>query len=157
MSKKILLAIVSISIFCSWTLQQTIEIKNAEWLIGTWENKTQRGSVFETWTKISEVELSGKSYILKEKDTIVFETIRLLQQQDSLFYIPKVKNQNGDLPVRFNAKTISDTELVFENQQHDFPQIISYTKINSDSLIAEISGTNNGKERKQTFPMKRVK
>lgn len=157
MSKKIVLAIVSIIIFCSWTLQQKNKIKNAEWLIGTWENKTQRGSIFETWTKISEVELSGKSYILKEKDTIVFETILLLQEQDSLFYIPKVKNQNGDLPVRFNAKTISDTELVFENQQHDFPQIISYTKINADSLIAEISGTKNGKERKQTFPMKRVK
>ena len=107
MSKKIVLAIVSIIIFCSWTLQQKNKIKNAEWLIGTWENKTQRGSIFETWTKISEVELSGKSYSLKEKDTIVFETILLLQEQDSLFYIPKVKNQNGDLPVRFNAKTIS--------------------------------------------------
>jgi Domain of unknown function (DUF6265) len=157
MSKKIVLAIVGIIIFCSWTLQQKNEIKNAEWLIGTWENKTQRGSIFETWTKTSEVELSGKSYILKEKDTMVFETIRLLQEQDSLSYIPKVKNQNGDLPVRFNAKTISGTELVFENQQHDFPQIISYTKVNADSLIAEISGTKNGKERKQTFPMKRVK
>lgn len=157
MSKKIVLAIVSIIIFCSWTLQQINKKNNAEWLIGTWENKTQSGSIFETWTKISEVELSGKSYILKEKDTIVFETIQLLQEQDSLFYIPKVKNQNGDLPVRFSAKTISDTELMFENQQHDFPQIISYTKINSDSLIAEISGTKNGKERKQTFPLKRVK
>jgi hypothetical protein len=157
MSKKIVLAIVSIIIFCSWTLQQINKKNNAEWLIGTWENKTQSGSIFETWTKISEVELSGKSYILKEKDTIVFETIQLLQEQDNLFYIPKVKNQNGDLPVRFSAKTISDTELMFENQQHDFPQIISYTKINSDSLIAEISGTKNGKERKQTFPMKRVK
>lgn len=157
MSKKIVLAIMSVIVFCSFILQQKNEIQKAEWLIGTWENKTQRGSIFETWTKISEVELSGKSYILKEKDTIVFETIRLLQEQENLFYIPKVKNQNGDLPVRFSMKTISDTKLVFENQQHDFPQIISYTKINADSLIAEISGTKNGKERKQTLPMKRVK
>ena len=80
-----------------------------------------------------------------------------LQEQNNLFYIPNVNNQNGGLPVRFATKTVSDMELVFENPQHDFPQIISYTKINADSLVAEISGTINGKERKQTFPMKRVK
>jgi len=156
MNKKILLTIAGMAIFCSWTLQHNNEIKKVDWLIGTWENKTQRGSIYETWTKESEVELSGKSYMLKEKDTIVFETIQLLQEQNSLFYIPKVKNQNGDLPVRFMSKTVSDKELVFENLQHDFPQIISYTKINTDSLVAQISGTKNGKERKQTFPMKRV-
>lgn len=157
MKSKIIFAFFGVFTFYSWTLQQKNEIKKTEWLVGTWENKTQRGSIYETWTKVSEVELSGKSYMLKEKDTVVFETIRLLQEQNSLFYIPQVKNQNGDLPVRFTSKIVSDKELVFENLQHDFPQIISYTKINSDSLVAEISGTKNGKERKQTFPMKRVK
>lgn len=157
MKNKIVFAIAGVIIFCSWTAQQKNEIKKAEWLIGTWENKTQRGSMYETWVKISDDELSGKSYILKEKDTIVFETIRLLQEQGSLFYIPEVKNQNGGLPVRFKSKIASDMELVFENPLHDFPQIISYTKINEDSLVAEISGVKNGKERKQTFPMKRVK
>lgn len=157
MNKKILFAVVGMVIFCSWKFQYKNEIKKAEWLIGTWENKTQRGSIYETWAKENEVELSGKSYILKEKDTIVFETIQLLQEQNSLFYIPKVKNQNGDLPVRFSSKIVSDKELVFENPQHDFPQIISYIQINADSLVAQISGTKNGKDRKQTFPMKRVK
>jgi hypothetical protein len=157
MNKKTLSAVVGIVIFCSWTFQYKNEITKAEWLIGTWESKTQRGSIYETWTKENEVQLSGKSYMLKEKDTIVFETIWLLQEQYSLFYIPKVKNQNGNLPVRFTSKIVSDKELVFENLQHDFPQIISYTKINADSLIAEISGTKNGKDRKQKFPMKRVK
>lgn len=157
MKTKIIFAIFALSIFCSWNTQQKNEIKKAEWLIGTWENKTQRGSIYETWAKLSEFELSGKSFMLKEKDSIVFETIRLFQEQNNLLYIPKVKNQNGDLPVRFTSKIILDKELVFENQQHDFPQIISYTKINADSLVAEISGTVNGKERKQIFPMKRLK
>ena len=157
MKKKILLAIVGMAIFCSWSMQHSNEIKKVEWLIGTWENKTQRGSIYETWTKVSEVELSGKSYMLKEKDSIIFETIQMLHDQNSSFYIPKVKNKNGDLPVRFTSKIVSDKELVFENLQHDFPQIISYTKINTDSLVAQFAGTKNGKERKQTFPMKRVK
>jgi hypothetical protein len=157
MKNKMVSAIIGVIIFCSWTPQQKNEIKKAGWLIGTWENKTQRGSMYETWAKISDDELSGKSYMLKEKDSIVFETVRLVQEQNSLFYIPIVKDQNDGLPVRYGAKTVSDTELVFENLQHDFPQTISYTKINPDSLVAEISGTKNGKNRKQVFPMKRVK
>jgi len=154
---KFFITIVSLIILCALTRKQTYDIKKAEWLIGTWENKSLKGSIYETWSKTNDIELSGKSYILKEKDTIVFENIRLVQETDSLFYIPIVKNQNEGLPVQFSAKTISETQLIFENPQHDFPQIISYTKINTDSLTAEISGTKNGQNRKQTFPMKRVK
>lgn len=155
MKKKTVIAIVTVIAFCSWTAQQKSGIKKAEWLIGTWENKTQRGSIYETWTKINDHELHGKSYILKEKDTIIFETIRLVQEPGGLVYIPTVKNQNNNSPVRFTSKTISDNSIVFENLKHDFPQIISYTKVSSDSLVAEISGTKNGQERKQVFPMKR--
>lgn len=142
---------------CAWTTKQANDIEKAGWLIGTWENKTPKGSIYETWDKANDNEYSGKSYIVKEKDTVVFESIRLVQERDGLFYIPVVKNQNNNLPVRFATKTISETQLVFENPQHDFPQNISYTKITNDSLVAEISGIRNGQERKQVFPMKRVK
>jgi Domain of unknown function (DUF6265) len=151
------IAIVSLIILCAWTTKQTSNIKKAQWLIGTWENKTPKGSIYETWSKANDNEFSGKSYIIKEKDTIVFENIQLVQEQNGLFYIPVVKTQNDGLPVRFASKAISENQLVFENLQHDFPQIISYTKISADSLVAEISGTKNGRERKQTFSMKRVK
>lgn len=154
---KLIFAFLGFTLLIAWTVKQTNDIKKAEWLIGTWENKTPKGSIYETWNKTNDNEFSGKSYIIKEKDTIVFENIRLVQEQDGLFYIPTVKSQNDALPIRFAVKTISETELVFENKQHDFPQIISYTKITSDSLVAEISGIKNGKERKQEFPMKRLK
>jgi hypothetical protein len=154
---KYFMAIVSLIIFSAWTTKQTNDLKIAAWLIGTWENKTQKGSIYETWIKTNDKEFSGKSYIIKEKDTIVFENIRCVWEQDGLFYIPEVKNQNEGLPVRFASKTISETQLVFENPQHDFPQLISYTKMSEDSLVAEISGTKNGQVRKQIFPMKRMK
>lgn len=154
---KIVIAAVSLGVLVAWSTKQINELTKAKWLIGTWENKTSRGSIYETWKTENNNEFSGKSYIVKEKDTLVFENIRLVQQQDGLFYIPTVKNQNDGLPIRFATKTISANQLVFENLQHDFPQIISYTKITSDSLLAEISGTKNGQVRKQTFPMKRVK
>ncbi len=154
---KFLPAFIVIAIFCSWACIQNNDIKKATWLIGTWENKTTRGSLYETWAKVNDMELLGKSYMLKEKDTITFETVQLIQKDNSIFYIPIVKDQNNGQPVSFSLKRISDTEMVFENPAHDFPQVISYTKITTDSLVAEISGMRNGQLRKQTFPMKRVK
>ncbi len=154
---KFFITVVSLAILYGWTIKQTNDIQKAKWLIGTWENKTQQGNIYETWNKLGDDELSGKSYSVKDKDTIVFENIRLVQENKKLFYIPTVKNQNDGLPVRFAAKTISENQLVFENPEHDFPQMIAYTKITSDSLIAEISGTRNGQKRKHTFPMKRMK
>lgn len=154
---KFFIIVVILAILYAWTIKHKNDIEKAEWLIGTWENKTQKGSTYETWTKAGDKEFSGKSYSVKDKDTIVFENIRIVQEDRKLFYIPTVKNQNDGLPVRFLAKTISENQLVFENTHHDFPQIITYKKITSDSLVAEISGTKNGQKRKQTFPMKRVK
>ncbi len=150
-------AVVGVVIFCSWTFQNKNEIKKAEWLIGTWENKTSKGSIYETWYKVNDYELSGKSYILKENDTVVFENIRLVQEHDKLYYIPVVKNQNNNLPIRFSGITATETQLIFENTEHDFPQKIAYSKIKSDSLYAEISGIKKGQPRKQAFLMKRVK
>lgn len=154
---KLFIAVIGLLLICAWTIKQTDDIKKTQWLIGTWENKTLKGTIYETWKKISDNELSGMSYIEKDKDTIVFETIRLVQEQEVLFYIPTVKNQNDGLPVRFTAKLISENQMIFENLQHDFPQIISYTNTDTNTLVAEISGTKNEQERKQTFSMKRVK
>lgn len=148
---------VSLIILCACTMKQTNDITKAEWLIGTWENRTPSGNIYETWNKESVNRFSGMSYIIQEKDTVVLENIQLVQKQEGLFYIPIVKNQNEGLPVRFASKIISETQLVFENPQHDFPQIISYTQINLDSLVTEISGTINGQDRRQVFPMKRMK
>lgn len=144
-------------VFSACTSTNNDDITKAEWLMGTWENKTERGSIYETWSKTTNGEFSGRSYTVKGKDTIVFEHIQLIQGQDSLFYIPTVKAQNDGLPVRFAGKSISEQKLVFENPNHDFPQVITYKKVNADSLIAVISGIRNGQEDEQIFPMKRVK
>lgn len=134
-------------------------LKNSlpEWLIGTWKNETDRGTILESWRKKNNLEYVGKSYSLNDGDTTVFETIRIIQEEDGIFYIPTVKTQNDAQPVRFLAKRISSKVLVFENPSHDFPQVITYRRISADSMVAEISGMINGQPRKRQFPMKRTR
>ncbi|MEM0939870.1 MAG: hypothetical protein AAF600_08865 [Bacteroidota bacterium] len=38
----ILVGIVYYSLISAWTLQKPSKLKEVEWLIGTWENKTRR-------------------------------------------------------------------------------------------------------------------
>ena len=133
------------------------ELHKAEWLLGTWENKTSRGSIYERWTRKSDLEFAGLSYRMNQTDTVILETIRLVENADGMFYIPTVPNQNQGKPVTFSLKSITSSGMEFSNPAHDFPQEISYTRITPDSLVAEISGMRNGTLRRQTFPMKRIR
>lgn len=156
MKTKLIPAVIGLLIIGSWT--QPSEIKKLEWLLGTWETKTPKGSLYETWTQKSSTELQGESYYLKNKDTIHFESVRLVEKDRKLHYIVSVKGQHDEQPVDFISTPGSNpTSLVFENQQNDFPQTITYKKIREDSLFAEISGLMNGKMARQAFPMKKIK
>ncbi|KMQ65248.1 hypothetical protein ACM46_13225 [Chryseobacterium angstadtii] len=157
MKTKLILSAIGLAVLSAWTAKQS-EIKKLEWLLGTWETKTPKGSLYETWTRKSETELQGKSYYLNKKDTIFSETVRLVEKDKKLHYMVSVKGQHGELPVDFVSTPASTpTSLVFENLQNDFPQTITYKKIRKDSLLAEISGTMNGKKGKQAFPMRKIK
>lgn len=151
----IFMGIIAIIFFCSYGPGYTL-IDKATWLIGRWENKTIKDNLYETWQKVSANELSGKSYYLKGGDTILYETVQLLERENKLFYIVTAKNQNDELPVSFGSVTVTNDLLIFENKAHDFPQVIKYHRVNKDSLTAEISGTSKGQERKQMFPMRRI-
>lgn len=131
-------------------------LERAAWLLGTWVQQTARGMAYETWTRESTFTFSGKSYALNGKDTLVFETIQLVQKREGLFYMPAVRGQNGGKSVSFKLGRISATEIEFDNPGHDFPQKISYRQVGNDSLIAVISGTVGSKHTSRQFPMKKV-
>lgn len=131
------------------------KIKTADWLIGNWENKLEKGTLSETWEKANDSTFNGKSFFIKDKDTLNNETIVLSQKGDALFYIPVVEGQNNNEPVIFKMTKSDLKQLVFENRKHDFPQKISYTKITNDSIVAQISGVVNGKTESESYPMKR--
>lgn len=133
------------------------EIGKAYFLLGSWENTSEEGTLTEAWVKQNDSVYSGRSYFIAGKDTSFSESINLEQKGNQLFYIPNVKNQNGGQSVEFKLSASSPTQLVFENPQHDFPSKITYTLITKDSMLAEISGNMNGNANTQQFPMKRVK
>lgn len=122
-------------------------------MLGEWEGTIDSIEVTEIWKKENNNMLVGKSFSLKQNDTISAESIQLELQGDTVFYIPKVKNQNEGQQVKFALTSFTDHLLTFENPLHDFPQKITYHLINNDSLVAEISGLYKGQMQSEKFPM----
>lgn len=130
------------------------KLEKMNWLVGQWENKTPDGLLTETWTKENDSTFSGKAYYIKnEKDTVHSESIILTQSKEDLIYRPTVKGQNNDEPVDFKLTSEVENSFTFEKPKHDYPQKITYKKVNNKSLVASISGNQQGKPSSESYPM----
>lgn len=134
---------------------KTLELTKTDWLLGSWINESANGTLSESWQKQNDSVYRGESYFVKQADTIHFESIVLSERNGSVFYSPTVRGQNNDKPVDFKLTSATASQLVFENPAHDFPQKIIYHKITGDSLVAEISGMQQGKPGGESYPMRR--
>ena len=131
------------------------KIKSANWLLGKWSTKTADGDLSEKWIQLNDSTFQGESFFIKGKDTLHSESIVLQQNGEELIYNATVKGQNENKAVAFNMTAGTEKQLVFENPKHDYPQKITYSLINKDSLVASISGVQLGKPSAEKFGMKR--
>lgn len=132
------------------------QLEKMNWLVGQWENKMSEGILTETWTKKNDSTFSGTTYfIINKNDTVHSETIILTQLKDELIYSPTVKGQNNDKSVDFILTSNVENSFVFENPKHDYPKKIVYKKVDENSLVATISGIEQGKQSTESYPMKK--
>jgi Domain of unknown function (DUF6265) len=133
------------------------ELSALQHLSGIWKMGAGEKSFYEQWYWVSPDEIAGKSYKLKEKDTIVFESTRIKNQAGQINYLSRVKNQNQGKEIAFKLQTSANQTLVFENPTHDFPQRIIYQFISVDSLHAWIEGFHNGKKEREDYFYSRLR
>ena len=137
-----LLVVASGNTFSQQTPKQAREdFKKLAWLEGTWQRTNshagQTGT--ERWFKSSPFELEGYGVTLTGKDTLFLEKLRIIINEDRLYYVADVpENQQ---PVFFKLTEITKGGFVFENPNHDFPQKIVYQEENG-ILKATVSGNN---------------
>lgn len=155
--KPLLIGTVLILASCQEKSENKYEkLEKMNWLVGQWENTTPEGLLTETWTKVNDSTFSGQTYFIKnEKDTVHSESIVLTQSKGEVIYRPTVKGQNNDEPVDFKLTSEVENSFTFENPKHDYPQKIVYKKVNDTSLIATISGIQQGKQSSESYPMKK--
>jgi hypothetical protein len=132
------------------------ELQKATWLVGEWEKTDSLGTLKEIWTSKNDSTFSGQSYYFQnEKDTLHFESIELMQDQEHLIYSATVKGENKDTAIPFQMTKDEDSLLVFENPKHDYPQKIEYRLLKNKRLSILVSGKEKGKTSSETYLMTR--
>lgn len=133
------------------------ELYKANWMLGDWQLEDSLGVLTESWTQIDDSTYNGSTlYVKNKKDTIHFETMELMQNEDLLIYTSTVKGENGNQPVSYRLIEDNDSLLVFENKKHDYPQKISYSKENDSTIKAVIQGSQNKKPKTDTYLFKKL-
>lgn len=134
----------------------TMSIENLKWIEGVWLDsttfsfRTPKVSFMEQW-KFYPDSISGKGLSIKENDTTIMELLCIREVNGVINYIAR---PSGEAIIGFPLTFMSETEAVFENPVHDFPQKIRYLKTSTDSLQVIISGIIPQGERVVTFKMR---
>jgi hypothetical protein len=107
-------------------------------LNGTWQMPTAKGILYENWVRVNDTAMLGKTYRVKNADTVFMEHVDLILDGGSIYYIPTTVGQNDEKPVRFKLSSTRQNQYIFENLVHDFPKRIVYKFVSVDSIHAFI-------------------
>jgi hypothetical protein len=133
------------------------EFKPLHGLTGLWKMNGKRGALYEEWQTGGDNQLKGRSYKIKNNDTVVLENVIISLQDGAIFYTPVVRDQNNQQPVPFKLISYNNNRYVFENKEHDYPQRVIYELVSANELRARIEGSESGKELASDFNYARVK
>lgn len=130
-----------------------VSIESVGWLQGCWQSGSADPVVEEYWMPPRAKSMLGMGRTVRGGTLAEYESVLIQEQDGRLAYRAQPSGQPGAV---FLASTATDSEVVFENPQHDFPQQVGYRRDGADGLVGWIAGTRGGQPRRVEFPYRRV-
>ena len=127
-------------------------IDRVAWLHGCWQTSGGPAVVEEQWMAPRGGTMIGMGRTVRDTRTTEYELVVLKEQDGRLAYEAHPSGQSSAV---FLSREITDTSVVFENTEHDFPQRVGYRRSES-GLAAWIEGTLKGQTRRVDFNYTRV-
>lgn len=154
--KKHLLAISGVILLSAGVGAQenSPEMWKLGFISGCWKGGDRVQILEEQWTKPAGQSMLGVGRTIKDGKTEFYEFLQIREQSDGIFYIAE---PNGGKAVSFKLVKVNDSQAIFENPRHDFPQRIIYQRTIDGSLLASLEGMESGKAKRVEFLMKRVR
>lgn len=147
--------LLTVAVIAAQTMVDTASasIQRVNWLQGCWELTKPGGSVEEHWMGPRGESMVGVSRTVRDERLVGFEIVVIRERDDLLAYEAYPSGQPSAV---FLSISISDSSVVFENPQHDFPQRIGYQYDAPDALTGWIEGQMDGEKRRIEFPYRRA-
>lgn len=129
-------------------------IATLQWMTGCWASAVDESGSGEQWMAPAGRSMLGVSRTIRGGRTVAYEFLRIAEDEDGR--IVYIASPSGQAVTTFNLLHMSDSEVVFENTAHDFPQRVIYRKLSENGLLGRIEGTLNGEDRQVDFPMQKA-
>lgn len=128
-------------------------LKRLAWLEGRWERNSPAMVVQEQWLPALGNTMMCIGRTVKGDSLVDYELVIIREHGARFAY---EAHPAGQETATFLSTTITESSIVFENLQHDFPQRVGYQLIGGDSLLAWIEGPSKGQTKRIEFPYRRV-
>jgi len=156
--RKIFFAAVSIGLlFVSADAQTSDDWKNFSWLTGCWKSTTN-GISEECWMQPLGGSMQGSARTIIKEKTVSREFFAVMKTAEGFVYrvqtFSGAFNRSQDI-VSFPAVKVSESEIIFENPKHDFPQRIIYRRLTKKTALAKIQLMDGTKTIE--YPLARMK
>jgi len=127
-------------------------IERIAWLQGCWSLNSGDRTVEEQWMAPRGGVMLGTGRTVKAGQLVEHEFVIIRERGDALVYQAQ---PSGQTPAAFVSTSVEAARVVFQNDQHDFPQRIGYRRRGA-GLDAWIEGTAGGKSRRIDFAYERM-
>lgn len=146
--------VVALLLGASIAVAQQPTVDHARWLQGCWQSVRGEATIEEQWMGPLGGTMLGMGRTVRAGKTAEYELVVIREQDGRLAY---EAHPSGQPTATFLSTTVSETSVVFENAEHDFPQRVGYRREGPDSLQAWIEGTVSGKSRRVDFSYQRTR
>jgi len=120
---------------------ETIDFKDLEdFFSGEWTFVNEDVLMTESWAPAGDAHLQGITLASRNRDTLFYETLSIVQTDTGIYYIARVKGENNGNAIAFRLETLNSDSVVFTKPLHDFPQRIVYCKTAPDRMEAILTG-----------------
>jgi len=126
---------------------QTDSLALVAWMAGCWAEQGREPGSVEQWMPPAGGLMLGMARTLKGGRVVDFEFMQIRTGTDGrLIYIDQPQGRTATEFKYARQPGQKDTEAVFENPAHGFPQRVVYRLTSANRLASRIEGTLNGKE-----------
>ena len=130
------------------------DLSRLDWLSGCWAYDGKGAGSGERWTAPIAGMMFAVSRTIRGGKTVAYENLFIKETDANALHL--MAAPSGQAAARFDMISLTETEVVFENPGHDFPQRIIYRLGDKDILLGRIEGKSDGQEIAVDFPMTRT-
>jgi hypothetical protein len=149
-----ILAFSNSTSFMRHGLASTTAISDLSWMAGDWQTDPNGRMVSdEHWVRPVGGVMIGMSRTVAGDKLISFESLRVEQRGDAIFYVASV---NGGCPgTDFKLTRLNAQEAIFENPAHDFPKRIIYRRKSANEMTATVDAGEGTKSQEFIYRLVR--